>query len=181
MELVVEGWWVRMDGCMDVGWKSDVKVNVRESNFYVVKYLSLKFGIYMDYFGTDVWKLEMKYEWWSDFKAWLLGLTIKGTIRCFMVIWWGFGLDYWVKWWLFLKDGIGWWWDREIEWSDGFGSWCVDEPAMWDFRKFRQFADFNYPRLTIRIINRSQRHFTPKNRYFIGHNTILIQFKKFWQ
>lgn len=43
-----------MDGCMDVGWKSDVKVNVGESNFYVVKYLSLKFGIYMDYFGTDV-------------------------------------------------------------------------------------------------------------------------------
>lgn len=28
------------------------------------------------------------------------------------------------------------------------------------------------PRLTSQTINRSQRHFTPKNRYFIGHNTI---------
>lgn len=35
-------------------WKSDAKVNVGESNFCVVKYLSLEFGIYMDYFGTDV-------------------------------------------------------------------------------------------------------------------------------
>lgn len=88
-------------------WKSDVKVNVGESNFCVVKYLSLKFGIYMDYFGTDVWKLEMKYEWWSDFKAWLLGLTIKGTIRCFRVIWLDFWLDYWVNLELFF-DGWNW-------------------------------------------------------------------------
>lgn len=35
------------------------------------------------------------------------------------------------------------------------------------------------PRLNIQTINRSQRNLTPKNRYFIGHNTILIQFKKF--
>ena len=29
-------------------------VRVEESIFCVVKYLSLEFGIYMDYFGTDV-------------------------------------------------------------------------------------------------------------------------------
>ena len=28
------------------------------------------------------------------------------------------------------------------------------------------------PRLNIQTINRSQRHFTPKNRYFIGYSTI---------
>ena len=84
-----------------------VDVRVEESNFCVVKYLSLEFGIYMDYFGTDVWKLEMKYEWWSDFKAWLLGLTIKGTIRCFMVKWWNFGFDYWVNCGLFLDGWNG--------------------------------------------------------------------------
>ena len=28
------------------------------------------------------------------------------------------------------------------------------------------------PRLTSQTINRSQRHFTPKNRYFTWHNTI---------
>ena len=28
------------------------------------------------------------------------------------------------------------------------------------------------PRLNIQTINRSQRYLTPKNRYFIGHNTI---------
>ena len=84
-----------------------VDVRVEESNFCVVKYLSLEFGIYMDYFGTDVWKLEMKYEWWSDFRAWLLGLTIKGTIRCFVVKWLDFWLDYWAKWGLFF-DGRNW-------------------------------------------------------------------------
>lgn len=31
-----------------------VDVRVEESNFCVVKYLSLKLGIYMGYFGTDV-------------------------------------------------------------------------------------------------------------------------------
>lgn len=57
-------------------------------------------------------------------------------------------------------------------WSDGFWSWCVDEPAMWDFKIFRQFTDFNHPRLNILTINGSQYHFTPKNKYFIGHSTI---------
>lgn len=84
-----------------------VDVRVEESNFCVVKYLSLEFGIYMDYFGAGVWKLEMKYEWWSDFKAWLLGLTIKGTIRCFVVKWWDFWLDYWANWGLFLDGRNG--------------------------------------------------------------------------
>ena len=84
-----------------------VDVRVEESNFCVVKYLSLEFGIYMDYFGTDVWKLEMKYEWWSDFKAWLLGLKIKGTIRCFVVKWLDFWLDYWVNLGLFLDGRNG--------------------------------------------------------------------------
>lgn len=37
------------DGC-----ESGEQVNVGGSNFCVVKYLSLEFGIYMDYFGTDV-------------------------------------------------------------------------------------------------------------------------------
>lgn len=35
-------------------WKSGEQVNVGESNFCVVKYLSLELGIYMGYFGTDV-------------------------------------------------------------------------------------------------------------------------------
>lgn len=35
------------------------------------------------------------------------------------------------------------------------------------------------PRLNIQTINESHYYFTPKNRYFIGYNTILIQFKIF--
>ena len=45
-----QGWMV----AWMLDWKSDAKVDVGESNFCVVKYLSLEFGIYMDYFGTDV-------------------------------------------------------------------------------------------------------------------------------
>ena len=52
---------------------------------------------------------------------------------------------------------------------------------MWDFRKFRQFADFNYPRLTTQTINRSQRHFTPKNRYFSWYSAVQKQFRQFWK
>ena len=35
-------------------WKSDAKVDVGESNFCVVKYLSLELRIYMGYFGVCV-------------------------------------------------------------------------------------------------------------------------------
>lgn len=128
-----------------------VDVRVEESNFCVVKYLSLEFGIYMDYFGTDVWNLEMKYEWWSDFRAWLLGLTIKGTIRCFMVKWLDFWLDYWVNLGLFL-DGegecgeigkIGWvmdsgvsvWMNQLCEISENSDNLPVLTTPVWKFRQ----------------------------------------------
>ena len=139
----------------------------------MVKYLSLEFGIYMDYFGTDVWKLEMKYEWWSDFRAWLLGLTIKGTIRCFMVKWLDFGLDYWVNLGLFLDGRNG-----MVMMSFGVSVW------MNQLYEVSENSDnlpvLTTPSLNIQTINRSHHYFTPKNRYFIGHNTILIQFKMFW-
>ena len=151
-----------------------VDVRVEESNFCVVKYLSLEFGIYMDYFGTDVWKLEMKYEWWSDFKAWLLGLTIKGTIRCFVVKWLDFWLDYWVNLGLFLDGRNG-----MVMMSFGVSVWM--NQLCETSENSDNLPVLTTPRLNIQTINRSQRNLTPKNRYFIGHNTILIQFKKFWQ
>ena len=129
-------------------WKSDAKVDVGESNFCVVKYLSLELRIYMGYFGVCVWKLEMKYEWWSDFKAWLLGLTIKGTIRCFMVKWLDFGLDYWVNLGLFL-DGcarrleemlggrfwVGVWMNQLCETSENSDNLPVLTTPVWTFRQ----------------------------------------------
>ena len=138
----------------------------------------------MGYFGTDVWKLEMKYEWWSDFKAWLLWLTINGTIRCFRVKWWNFGLDYWVNWWLFF-DG----WNLMVMIVGIMARLCgvMDfGVSVWmnQLCEISENSDnlliLTTPRLNIQTINRSQRHFTPKNRYFIGYSTIQIQFKIFW-
>lgn len=150
-----------------------VDVRVEESNFCVVKYLSLEFGIYMDYFGTDVWKLEMKYEWWSDFRAWLLGLTIKGTIRCFVVKWLDFWLDYWAKWGLFFDGRNG----RVVMMDSGVSMW------MNQLCEISKYSDnllvLTTPCLNIQTINRSHHYFTPKNRYFTWHNTISVQFKIF--
>lgn len=132
----------------------------------------------MGYFWLRVKKWRVKFEGQSDFKAWLLRFTIRGTIWGLGVGNGDFGLYCWGKWWLILE----WRWCG-LKWvrGDGFLSWCVDWPATGSGGIFRQFAGFNYPRLNVLKTSSFYIHFTPKNRYFSWYSAVQKQFRQFWK